>query len=294
MSFDPLFSAGLRRELEQAVTTVRVQRRVPRLGITVRLVAAGAVLVQLVLAIPAMGELSQHLRGFSSHAGSGTPGLASSPSPTASPTASVTPGAAVITPLAALSTVTLSGTHTVDLGPRPTGANGFTYSFECLTSGEFGLGTVGASVSCGKRDAGGRGGQTGSVDPEKLVADQHTFTITAEADARWTLTTTYVEWHLSDWGVNANGQTYGIGSNEKGTPDLTPVMATNGRAGYAYSKDLGGPCANVHSPSEAVACTKENEGKTFSVPVYEADGETLIGQFHVGDGTSITVETPAP
>jgi len=63
--------------------------------------------------------------------------------------------------------------------------------------------------------------------------------------------------------MNANGQTYGV-PNERGIPDLEAVYASNCEIGYVYRTD---PRSEGHS-----------------IPVYESDGETVIGEFWIGSG----------
>jgi hypothetical protein len=80
------------------------------------------------------------------------------------------------------------------------------------------------------------------------------------------------------WKVNAHGQTYGI-ETETGTPDLVAVIATDGRHGYAYATQLEGP--RPTSPADALRQEREDPNG-YDVPVYESDGTTRIGHFHVG------------
>ncbi|WP_073077589.1 hypothetical protein [Sporobacter termitidis] len=90
--------------------------------------------------------------------------------------------------------------------------------------------------------------------------------------------------------VNSNGQTYGsaltadfVGKE----PDLVAVVCADGTKGYAYAKDLKGP--DFKSPEEALAYEKNNPSVT--VPVYEADGKTVVGQFVLAYGGGITLTT---
>jgi hypothetical protein len=96
---------------------------------------------------------------------------------------------------------------------------------------------------------------------------------------RWQISVGYVPDASTGWAVNANGNTYGV-ANENGSPDLTAVVATNGRTGYVYTNDLNGPLPT--SPAEALAQQEANEGKTRVFPVYKSDGETKVGEFEVG------------
>lgn len=64
--------------------------------------------------------------------------------------------------------------------------------------------------------------------------------------------------------MNARGESYGV-PNDNGIPDLVSAQATNGEIGY----------------------TRESEQRAFEgegyIRVYEADGETVIGWFPIGD-----------
>jgi len=86
--------------------------------------------------------------------------------------------------------------------------------------------------------------------------------------------------------INASGQTY----NPEGSvdpnmdPDLIRVEATNGRVGYVES-------ALMHHPPGLSVPVTEGEVEAYmshplvmdgwSLPVYEADGVTQVGEFHI-------------
>ena len=90
---------------------------------------------------------------------------------------------------------------------------------------------------------------------------------------------------LSDgYPINENGDTYGpnIGNEMLGEPDLISAVGKDGNKGYVYTKELGGK--QPDNPEEAVAITKENERKgSWTIPLYEKDGETQIGEFEIGN-----------
>lgn len=78
---------------------------------------------------------------------------------------------------------------------------------------------------------------------------------------------------------NANGETYGyaIQSETIGyEPDLIAATGTNGEDGYVRGTDLDGPIPS--SPEEAIAMQSSN-GRY--IPLYESDGETVIGEFYI-------------
>lgn len=75
--------------------------------------------------------------------------------------------------------------------------------------------------------------------------------------------------------VNENGQTYGMDYFDNYTPDLIAAIGSNGVRGYVYDDEL----TNVglrKSINDVV-----NDIPT-SIPLYDADGVTVIGEFPVG------------
>ncbi|MFF1876883.1 hypothetical protein [Leifsonia sp. NPDC058230] len=108
--------------------------------------------------------------------------------------------------------------------------------------------------------------------------------ISDDQTPRWTATLTWVSARTTAWAKNASGQTYGV-QNEKGTPDLIAVTATNGKDGYVYGKDLDeidGTTASKSftTPQQALDWQKTHHGG--DIPVFKSDGTTKIGTFHVG------------
>jgi RNA polymerase sigma-70 factor (ECF subfamily) len=148
----------------------------------------------------------------------------------------------------------------------------------CLSAGTL-YWEDGASMGCGADDIDARGGNTTPLKP-----GQHSTAIrTSGPEVRYRLKATYVNQSVTEWAVNENGQTFGV-ANENGSPDLIAVSATNGKPGYAYPADM-----EVHpdftSPAEALAWQEAHQGETISVPVYESDGKTVIGEFTIGGGS---------
>lgn len=193
------------------------------------------------------------------------------------------PGAPVIAELAAPVTETHAGTATVELGNPPDGATHVALQLTCLTAGMLWF-PDGASVSCRDSDAGTTSGV--STTNVELAPGQRGTTITTAADVRWRLTATYVSQATTEWGVNADGNTFGV-ENHKGAPDLIAAIATNEQQGYVKRHDLdaaNGTTAAQHftSPEDALRWQEANTGKSVSIPVYEADGSTVIGEFTIG------------
>lgn len=190
------------------------------------------------------------------------------------------PGSLQVTPLADPVSTTHTGTATVDLGERPDQADAVATALECLMAGSFTF-PDGAGMQCDAGDATGNPSSAFSSYVLDLPAGEEQIRIEASEGASWRITTTYVSTELVPWGVNAKGETYGA-ENANGTPDLVPVIATNGRVGYAYAETLNSAAGgDPSSPQEALATQTARQAKTFSVPVYESDGETVIGEFHI-------------
>lgn len=176
------------------------------------------------------------------------------------------PGADVVTPVASSVTQSGTGTGTVELGSPPAGATVIDIKLTCLTAGTFQT-DDGATLVCE------------SADPENgtmiwhlpVVPGQHSTTIRAGAGQKWHLVATYSDVTTTQWGKNADGLTYGV-ANDNGTPDLLAVIATNGKTGYVYSRDL-------QAPEPTSLQTGASTSKPLQLPVYTSDGHTVVGQF---------------
>lgn len=190
-------------------------------------------------------------------------------------------GGTRVTPLSEPRTVTGTGTATVELGDPPVESTGVDIVLDCLSPGTFEY-PDGAGMICSEADgeALGRASQLGYV--VALADGQDSVEIQATDGARWRVTTTYVSTVVTEWGVNAKGETFGV-ENVNGSPDLISVVATNGRTGYAYVAEMNaawGP--EPTSPEHALQMQEERAGQTASAPVYESDGETVIGELVMG------------
>jgi len=97
-----------------------------------------------------------------------------------------------------------------------------------------------------------------------------------------------------EYQVNDKGLTYGVGSYHADAdewPDLLLVEATNGREGYVERRLLDEVTgANVSSPEEAVAWQQQMDAASWDqrpIPVYLADGKTVIGEFEISRSSAI-------
>lgn len=88
-----------------------------------------------------------------------------------------------------------------------------------------------------------------------------------------------------DYSVNEQGETYSDAPYGTGTMqelDLVEAVGTNGVQGYVKSTDLE---PTFSSPEEAIAFQEANKDGR-SVPLYESDGKTVIGEFIVKGSSS--------
>lgn len=82
---------------------------------------------------------------------------------------------------------------------------------------------------------------------------------------------------------NNNGQTYGSSADANSPetePELISAVGVDGTAGYVLKKDLDGELPK--SPEEAIAIQNSRSPGGRDIPLYDVDGETVIGVFHVG------------
>jgi hypothetical protein len=180
------------------------------------------------------------------------------------------PGETRTTPLEGTPvTGSFSGTASVELGPVPERADAVVLDITCTDGGEMSVALNGSSGgdslswNCGDD----LGDQVIRIPDAELPPDGATaITVNAEPGTEWSVTARYASSITSSWGVNANGETYGVGKAD-GLPDLEAAMATNGRQGYL----------------------RHEESNSFTYPesgwinVYQSDGITVIGQFPIGD-----------
>lgn len=82
---------------------------------------------------------------------------------------------------------------------------------------------------------------------------------------------------------NKYGQTYGSDSDATSyetRPDLISAFGVNGTLGYVLKKDLYGELPKT--PEEALAIQKNRPAGGRDIPLYDVDGKTIIGVFHIG------------
>ncbi len=204
----------------------------------------------------------------------------------------ILPGQPIVSVLSPVSSTLIDGTTTVPLDAAPTGATHVRVSVSCLTAGTttWGMDPGGNNPgsSCDSGDVG-----TDAVFDFPLDFRPQTLYIGATAGVRSIITYQYLNYVPTMWGVNARGETFGVEKEGITGPDLTSATGVNdaGEAvlGYVRHTDLltFGPDwpDQPSNPTEALAWQKERDSRYpngWDVPLYEADGVTEIGVFHIG------------
>ncbi|MGX1829129.1 hypothetical protein ACWIE6_12790 [Paenibacillus taichungensis] len=82
---------------------------------------------------------------------------------------------------------------------------------------------------------------------------------------------------------NRNGQTYGSATeatSPETEPELIEAIGVDGTEGYVLKKDLDGE--QPSTPEEAIALQNSRAADGRDIPLYDLDGENVIGVFHIG------------
>lgn len=92
--------------------------------------------------------------------------------------------------------------------------------------------------------------------------------------------------------TNKNGLTYGssLFTSEEDSPDLIEAYGIDGTFGYVLATDLNEELPK--SPEEALARQnlRRNAGTERLIPLYDVEGDTVIGQFRIVSGKIIELE----
>lgn len=291
-SFDPERSESLRSALVDVVetTTAAGLRTRPRrwLGITVFAVAG----------ILTGGAVSGAAAAFTSTPAGPEP-IGPGPSAPVQSNAvpappGVTPGAPIVSLLGSIVSTHVDRSTTIPLSVIPDGATHVRVTMECLTPGStsWGLDPAGnnPSTSCSARDI--DGASSSSYFDFPLDAGTPTLTIRPTEGAESIITYQYVNYVPTALGVNEHDETFGT-SGFGASPDLVAVIGQDGDGtlveGYVRARELNafGPewPGQPSNPDEALAWQKERDARYpngWDIPVWESDGTTQIGTFHIG------------
>lgn len=291
IDFSPERSDAIRAGLVSRVAMTQTRRRRPLWATA--LVVAGALAGAGVAtaAFAASGSLSASPESPGSPAGQPTPGLGDA----VTAPAGTEPGSPVLSMLGDQQSLLVDESVEVSLADRPDAATHARVTLTAVTAGTIGWGTDpggdNPSASFGTGDLGGDGAVTWYDFPLDDSADRLYFELSGTASA--TVTVQYLLHVPTHLGVNARGETYGVEGGPDGTPDLVRVEGTapdgSPVEGYARSADLGAFSPEhpeqPSSPAEALEGQEERDARHpdgRDVPVYESDGETVIGTFRIG------------
>jgi hypothetical protein len=187
------------------------------------------------------------------------------------------PGTPVYKALTEEKTETFTESGSFDLGaPPPADANSISFRATCLSEGTFWVENYGG-ISCDSTD--GDSTRRGTVDLS--LWQQSTLELELEPGTEVRISAAYSEVIQTEWGVNAAGETYGAQKNNR-EADLAPAWATNGRTGYIRLSEAAAatfdPTKSTMEDLQVWLASPESRLDTH-VPVYEADGKTIIGQY---------------
>lgn len=202
--------------------------------------------------------------------------------------AGITPGAPIVSLLGEPVTAAVPGTSEVPLTERPDGA---THARVVVTA------THAGGLSFGTDPGGNNTSISGGVESATwfdfpLDGTVRALYIDASDGFEGTVVVQFVSYLPTMLGVNARGETYGVGESV-GSPDLVLAEGTapdgSRVTGYVRASDLAWSSPDHHgmpsSPEEALAWQTETQEKYpngWTLALFESDGVTEIGRFQVG------------
>lgn len=209
-----------------------------------------------------------------------------------------TPGEPIVSALGPPITQTVTQPTQLELTDRPDAATHVRITVTPVSAGSLSWGTDAAgnnpSASWGAADIAAATASTASTWSD-VPLDESTRTLYLRPTGGLSATVSlqylvYVPTHLD---VNAGGDTYGLEGGPDGVPDLVLVVADTpdgGLAeGYARATDLNAFSPDhpgePSTPEEALAWQAERDEAYpdgWDIPVFESDGVTQIGTFHIG------------
>jgi hypothetical protein len=224
---------------------------------------------------------------------SGQPSLAADATTVAPP--GVQPGAPIISVLGKTSILNILSATEIPITDRPDAATHVRVTLTALTPG---------SVSWGTDPSGNNPSlTTGQADVDAKATSEYDFplesttqTLFVQPSGGFTgiLTYEYLNYIPTHLARNAQGNSYGVEGGPDGAPDLIYVSGTSadGRPvlGYASAAELSASSPDhpglPTSPTEALKWQDEIRKKYphgWNIPVYNSDGTTQIGTFHIGN-----------
>ncbi|NQX34477.1 hypothetical protein [Herbiconiux sp. VKM Ac-2851] len=193
-------------------------------------------------------------------------------------TASLTapPGTPVYAPVSNSMSETFSKSGELTLGAPPADANSISFDAVCLSEGTFWVENYGG-IACSSDDLGST--KHGAV--ELSLWQQSTIKLDLEPGLKVELSATFSREVQTEWGTNQAGETYGAQKQNK-MAELAAATATNGQSGYVRISEVN--AATIDPTKSSLEDVQKHlasgDGRPDRyVPVYEADGKTVIGQY---------------
>ncbi|WP_217183727.1 hypothetical protein [Streptomyces sp. AC495_CC817] len=286
-SFDPRRSEEM-RALLIAQAAPRPRRRP---GVVIALLVSGALAGAgaSTAAFAATGSLTAP--AIAQPSGEPRPDL---PDAIAAPPGTV-PGAPLVSLVGIPTTKSLSAPLALPISERPEGATHLRVTITPLSAGGVNWGTDpggnNPSATFTRTDVDGEAALTWYDFP--LDDSTDVFHVTPSDGLTASVTFQYLNKTPTLLGRNAAGQTFGVEGGPEGVPDLVRVsgVSPEGAAieGYALSAELNAfspdHLEQPSTPEEAHAWQEARDEEYphgWDIPVYESDGVTRIGTFHIG------------
>lgn len=207
----------------------------------------------------------------------------------------VVPGTPIVSLLGSPKNLVVEHAASLDVSTGPNAATHVRVTVTCLTTGTTTFGTDAGgnnpSIECDRTDP--AAAHNVAWQDFEITDGVEKLYFTTSGTSRAAVSVQFLNQVPTRLGVNAKGQTYGAMNAPQGQPDLVWISGTDANGqdiiGYGRSVDLAAFSpdhpAQPTSPAEAVRLQAERDQKYphgWDIPLYESDGETQIGTFHVG------------
>lgn len=206
-----------------------------------------------------------------------------------------TPGAPLVSLVGKPTVLAVAEPIEHSLATRPEGVTHVRVTITALTAGSINWGTDAGGNNPSASFSGADLDSAGSTTWYDFPLDDTTdlLYVTPSAGFSASVSFQYLNHTPTHLKRNASGQTYGVEGGPDGTPDLVLVsgIAPDGSEalGYARSDDLNASSPEhpglPSTPEEAIEWQEETQQKHpngWDIPVFESDGVTTIGTFHIG------------
>jgi hypothetical protein len=209
------------------------------------------------------------------------------------------PGQPIVSLLGQVTSFEVDGEERIIQLEPPDGATHVRVSVTCtapgLTAWGFDAGGNNPRSECGPADVGPEwtpGWMDFDLRDEAAYPQHDLFYVQPSSGAASIVTVQYLSLIETAWEVNAAGETCGVSKPGFGEPDLVAVVAltTSGDYvdGFARRAQILFPFPGQHEPTSPADAMEQQEHYDqlyptgIDIPVYECDGVTQVGTFHVG------------